>query len=59
MKFLSSSPLALFVGVLGVLAAGYCHAQQPRRQFAPGVLTTISPAPQAEEMFSGPVPLVA
>src|SRR5947207_15660473 len=33
-------------------------AQQPRRQFAPGVLTTIPPAPQAEEMFSGPAPLV-
>src|SRR5215510_6148185 len=33
------------------------NAQQPR-QFAPGVLTTIPPAPQAEEMFSGPVPLV-
>ena len=33
-------------------------AQQPPRQFAPGVLTTIPPAPQAEEMFSGPRPLV-
>jgi len=33
-------------------------AQQPRRHFAPGVLTTIPPAPQAEEMFSGPAPLV-
>src|SRR5437764_3613731 len=33
-------------------------AQQPRRQFAPGVLETIPPNPQAEEMFSGPRPLV-
>jgi hypothetical protein len=31
--------------------------QQPRN-FAPGVLTTIPPAPQAAEMFSGPRPLV-
>ena len=34
------------------------EAQQARRQFAPGVLTTIPSAPQAEEMFSGPAPLV-
>jgi hypothetical protein len=27
------------------------------RQFAPGVLTTITPAPEAQEMFSGPVAL--
>src|SRR2546421_8254740 len=46
------------------LALAWCaclsaaHAQQARRQFAPGVLTTIPPAPQAEEMFSGPAPLV-
>src|SRR5436853_7112789 len=33
-------------------------AQQQSRQFAAGVLTTIPPAPQAEEMFSGPRPLV-
>jgi hypothetical protein len=38
---------------LGTLAI----AQQPR-QFAPGVLTTIPPAPQAQEMYSGPRPLV-
>jgi hypothetical protein len=37
--------------------AGLASGQQPR-QFAPGVLTTIPPAPQAEEMFSGPRPLV-
>jgi hypothetical protein len=34
------------------------HAQQARRQFAAGVLTTIPSEPQAEEMFSGPRPLV-
>lgn len=39
-------------------SANVATAQQPRRQFAPGVLTTIPPAPQAEEMFSGPQPLV-
>jgi len=33
-------------------------AQQQSRQFAAGVLTTIPPAPEAEEMFSGPRPLV-
>src|SRR5690349_10467699 len=38
--------------------ASTAHGQQPRRQFAPGVLTTIPPAPEAEEMFSGPSPLV-
>src|SRR5262245_48921520 len=27
-------------------------------EFAPGILTTIDPAPQNEEMFSGPRPLV-
>src|SRR5438874_24171 len=49
---------------LVALALAWCafttaaDAQQPRRQFAPGVLTTIPPAPQAEEMFSGPRPLV-
>src|SRR4051794_36906124 len=37
---------------------GAANAQQSRRSFAPGVLTTIAPAPQAEEMFSGPRPLV-
>jgi hypothetical protein len=36
--------------------ANWANAQQ--RQFAPGVLTTIPPAPQADEMFSGPRPLV-
>lgn len=34
------------------------NGQQSRREFAPGVLTTIAPAPQAEEMFTGPGPLV-
>jgi len=49
-----------FVGPALILCAlaTSAEAQQARRQFAPGVLTTIPPAPQAEEMFSGPVPLV-
>jgi hypothetical protein len=42
---------------LVALLAGAASAQSPR-QFAPGVLTTIPPDPQAEEMFSGPRPLV-
>ncbi|MCI0357466.1 MAG: hypothetical protein L0211_03150 [Planctomycetaceae bacterium] len=33
-------------------------AAAPLIEFAPGVLTTIEPAPQNEEMFSGPRPLV-
>jgi hypothetical protein len=36
-------------------------AQQPaarQRQFAPGVVTTIPPKPENEEMYSGPRPLV-
>jgi hypothetical protein len=33
-------------------------ASKPIKPFAPGVLTTIDPAPQPEEMFSGPAPLV-
>jgi hypothetical protein len=39
--------------------SGRCvMAQAPTgRQFAPGVLTTIAPAPEAQEMFSGPVAL--
>lgn len=45
---------------LALLAIGAAGAagQQTRRQFASGVLTTIPPEPQAEEMFSGPRPLV-
>jgi hypothetical protein len=46
--------------VAAVIAAliGSASAQQAARQFAPGVLTTIPPAPQAAEMYSGPRPLV-
>src|SRR4051812_45246808 len=33
-------------------------AQRSSRTFAPGVLTTIPTSPQAEELFSGPQPLV-
>ena len=51
---LSSSIFAALVAV----AIGSATAQQPTRTFAPGVLTTIAPAPMAEEMFSGPQPLV-
>jgi hypothetical protein len=41
------------------LTAGPALAQRqvPPRSFAPGVLTTIPPAPEAQEMFSGPLPL--
>src|SRR5436853_1092989 len=49
--------LILGLAAWAVVAAS-ATGQERRRQFAPGVLTTIPPAPQAEEMFSGPVPLV-
>ena len=51
---LSSSVFAALIAV----AVGSVAAQQPSRTFAPGVLTTIPPTPMAEEMFSGPQPLV-
>jgi hypothetical protein len=49
-------PAALLVGLL---ISQQLSAQQslPPRQFAPGVVTTIPPAPQAEELYSGPLPL--
>ena len=50
--------IRLMTVALVVCVSAVAVAQQPRRQFAPGVLTTIPPAPQAEEMFSGPAPLV-
>src|SRR5437763_680301 len=53
---LSSWSLGL-AATCAVFAASAGGQERPR-QFAPGVLTTIPPAPQAEEMFSGPVPLV-
>src|SRR5262245_46327534 len=39
------------------LCASVAPAQEYARRFAPGVLTTIAPAPHAEEMYSGPQPL--
>jgi len=50
-------PIAALVAALA-FAGSPAIAQRPARQFAPGVLTTIAPAPQAEEMYSGPRPLV-
>ena len=49
---------AVFAACL--LAAGMAHGQRtvPPRQFAPGIVTTIPPKPETEEMFSGPRPLV-
>jgi len=49
---------ACLAAVTFAVLASTVVAQVPRRQFAPGVLTTIPAAPQAEEMFTGPVPLV-
>jgi hypothetical protein len=41
------------------LVSGRALAQDKKPiEFAPGVLTTIAPAPHVEETFSGPVPLV-
>lgn len=53
---------ALLAGVIG-LVAGSVSAQQPAtaakpRVLAPGVVTVIPAAPQEEEMFSGPRPLI-
>ncbi len=48
----------LFALAVSVVSAREAAAQRITRTFAPGVLTVISPAPQAEEMFSGPRPLV-
>jgi hypothetical protein len=50
-------PIAALVATLAI-AGSPAVAQRPARQFAPGVLTTIAPAPQAQEMYSGPLPLV-
>src|SRR5262245_59581527 len=58
MKHVSIASLILAVALAIGAIATTADAQQTQRQFAPGVLTTIPPAPQAEEMFSGPVPLV-
>jgi hypothetical protein len=48
------------LAALGIaLTAASLAAQSalPPRQFAPGVLTTIPPAPEAQELFTGPVAL--
>ena len=52
--------IQLVIALLAVLASGGVALGQaaPPRQFAQGVLTTIPPAPEAEELFSGPVPLI-
>lgn len=41
-----------------VVATAFAQAPQPIKPFAKGVVTTIPIAPQDEEMFSGPRPLV-
>jgi hypothetical protein len=51
----AAAVLAVNAAVLHQAAFGQ-RAALPR-SFAPGVLTTIPPAPQAEELFSGPMPL--
>lgn len=48
----------LFALTVSVVAAREAAAQRIARTFAPGVLTVIPPTPQAEELFSGPQPLV-
>src|SRR5262245_25112903 len=56
--FRAVSAMSSVAAVLAFALNDLATAQQPARQFAPGVLTTIPPAPQAEEMYSGPRPLV-
>ena len=58
---MSRRAIACLVALAGLLfASGPVAAQRtvPPRQFAPGVVTTIPPKPETEEMFSGPRPLV-
>ena len=50
-------PLAALVA-MALVAAVFAQAPQPIKPFAKGVITTIPVAPQDEEMFSGPRPLV-
>src|SRR5436190_12408332 len=50
--------IVLFALAVSVVAARETAAQRIARTFAPGVLTVIPPTPQAEELFSGPQPLV-
>jgi len=68
MRGLGKTAIVLALAALGMSRATQVAlaqaAAQPEAQaaapieFAPGVLTTIDPAPQNEEMFSGPRPLV-
>ena len=68
MRGLGKTAIFLALAALGLSRATQVAlaqaAAQPETQaaapieFAPGVLTTIDPAPQNEEMFSGPRPLV-
>jgi len=53
-------PLGLAPLLVAVLFCAPAWAQRavPPRNFAPGVVTTIPPAVEADEMLSGPVPLV-
>src|SRR5262245_2848641 len=44
--------------MLGAQIPALAQQAVPQRQFAPGVVTTIPPKPESEEMFSGPRPLV-
>ena len=53
----STTIRGLFAAVCAVTLAFPAAAQQPK-PFAKGVITTIPPAPEDEEMFSGPRPLV-
>jgi hypothetical protein len=46
------------VPLLAFAASAFAQAPQPVKPFAKGVVTTIPIAPQDEEMFSGPRPLV-
>jgi hypothetical protein len=57
-RSLNASRMVVVCAAAVVAALNLASAQEPTRRFAPGVLTTIPPAPQAEEMFSGPRPLV-
>jgi hypothetical protein len=50
--------LAFSAQVALAQAAAQPEAAAAPIEFAPGILTTIDPAPQNEEMFSGPRPLV-
>jgi hypothetical protein len=60
MPFLVCRRRAVVLVALALVAAlsDAALAQRTSRTLAPGVLTTIPPAPHAEELFSGPQPLV-